>query len=1565
MKTPTDTPFHDIRDVPSVGIGPLLRDPDPRVRHRGLVLLAESLAACPAPGLASGPAPGLAPDGAAGSGSSDLPGRAELAALLPLSVTGPPESALLLAELYERLGPYVPQGRRPAWRTAGLPERVRIAWLRAELHNEPEVLRTEPPGELLYQAVRGLDVTRAHRPRRLLAELVGCGDPGVRADAVRFARQGLHAGLLAPALVRARLTDLARADDPATATAALTELAEPWAALDPLPPGEPAGLLDTDTDAGGPVSEAALLVAARHGHRDPLWRVVAGQDRPPALRRRAMELLGGLAERADIDRLTALAARDPLLLGGAAMTCLRGLHRRGHFPAPPAVPVLVGVALADHAIEPRAFATVLFTCRREVYDALVDAPADAPDWPRRLALLVEVARQGAQELPIGDAITRVLPSAAEPEPFLDALRELRHTGAEEAVIAALPAAPAAALDALEALGGERTVRMLAEGLGLTREAGAETIAPPLRAVRHRALELLWSLNTDPERRRRLLGRLDPTRLPPGIAADLGGPDERELALLRSHLDPAEPVAALLRLAAHGSSGTVPVLTDLLLRVVAERSASWEPGAARAHPEAGRFAGGRPTAPAAEPTVPEEVVDALCALGGRLHARRRIRPVCLLGAADAREAGQALVATMALDLLDRPGLTDGERAILLGLLLAVPSAATRPRVHRLLRHRDRHVRKQVIALLARDDTGDDARALSASLITLTTAPDIQTVRQALLALGHARAHWASPAIAACLDHPNMNIRKTAAGVLARAGAPAAVPALLRHLGRETNPGLRTALVAALRAVLGDAYLATLLAAAERDPEEPCHLRLLTAGLDGVPTARTVTALTGQASPLGPVLLALVTDGRIGLAPDLAADLPPDLAADLPAGLAADPDTGSLLSRGWQDAVALRIAERHEPPAPQLLRALRPMLGDWLRLAGSVPAARERVLRLTLRICPAPWTEHERQAFGRSALTLLAQLADVQQDMDQRGMGRRDTDPRDTDGADRYARDLVAVLEAAVPSQPTLERSAVADAVRALPPAGPGTPSALSLLRACDAVLVRADLDRALAAARLAADPRGAQQAVLHEAFGLRPAGRSETSVPGTAPDGAVRTCAAPDTFRRADGVPRSRDRLAELAARYPDGGAEERAALLDRMTELQPLGTPPWTLAEDAAAPPPAPRTVRGDDLDQPRSAALRARLLALLEDGPEERGNAAAATLLTWPEPDTARTVLRAFLRGRVTVPGATGLHHALTSLARTAEGRAELGGAGIRDDRLLSLARAVTGRELEPLLPVLLDRWEHGSPDARRAAADLLRRVNDDVLAAHLEDRLDAGAHGFADLLAGRAPLRTPALSRVRRQLRAEGHGERADALTLAAGPLRGPDAERRDAAALAALREHPSAGNGPRQSPQSPPSRTELLELARTGAPEPVRRALTRLAEAHTGPRPDPDPELHAVLTELLAHPRAGIRLRAHRVSRAMLDRTAHLRHTELLLRDAQPDIQRMAIRTLCHAVWEPAIPTVVERLAHPHPAVRAAAAEGLTALGARAIPALRHAADHARPDRRSRYTDVLGRITSTGTG
>lgn len=1531
MRTPVDEEFQ--------ALGRLIGHEDPGQRHAALVRLAERFAERP---------------------PSDDEGDA-LARLLPASLTGPPEADLLLAELYERLGHRLTGRPRPPWRTAGrLPARVRIAWLRADVLHDPGVLRDEARGELLYQAVRGADITGAHRPARLVGELAGSGDQVLQAEALRLARAGLHAGLLAPALVRETLIALLGAAAAPVVAGALDALAAPWAAMDPLPPGLFAPFLfpgpapsSAPAPARGPVpgqgggavrerpavAGAALAAAVRHGHRDLLRRAVADPCLAPGLRRRAMELLGELADRDDIGELTAVAARDPLLLGGPAVTCLRGLHRRGHFPDGPQVRAVLGLALADHSIPPRDVATILFTSRKETLRVLTDAPADDPGWPRRLALLVALAGQGAGDLPAGDAVARVLPSAPAPGPFLDALRELRHADAEDAVIALLPSAPDAALDTLEAIGGDRTVTALHEGLGLT----TGRTAPHLRPVRHRALELLWLLNRDPARRRDLLARLDPVGLPPRVAAGLGGPDARELAVLSSHLDPDAPVAALCRLAEHGDATTLPVIADLLLRIVAGQAAARSPEAAPRTGEHGQ--------PAGEPVVPQEVLDAVSALGRRLHGRGAIRPVCLLGAQDAREAGHALAATMALDLLDRPGLSDDEQAVLLELLLRAPWTGTRARVHRLLRHRDRHVRKHVVALLAQDATGEDAQALSATLIALTRAQDIQTVRQALLALGHARAHWASAAISACLDHPNMNIKKTAAEALVRAGAPAALPKLLSRLGQDGNPGLRAALVAALRALLGDAYAATLLAAAEHSADDATR-GLLLEGLDGVLAARSVLALDAQESPVARPLLALMASRRVAPASGTVRELAPAMArhgiaspaSGAPSGTAADADRAveALVTGGWDPEAALRLVERDEPLDPARASRLRPMLADWLALAGSRPpsrgkAFRDTVLRFALGLCAEPRSHAELAAFARSAPLLLDALADAR---------------------DAARHDLLAVLEAVAPLLAAPVKLAAIAAVRALSPA-PATPSrsTLTLLRRLGAVPGRADLDRALADARLGADPWRAESAVLREAFGAPERGDSAPPSAGTrawrsALTEAVRAPGALAEFRRADdGTVPSRDRLAALIEAHHGAGPGVRSGLIDWMTRLQPVDAPPWTLSESARTPEPPPRRVRVDDLDQPRSAAQRERLLTLLESAEAERRQTAAEALARWPEPEARLVVLRAYLHGRVGLPAGTGLAPALGALGET-----ELRGDGILRDRVARVAAQLGPWELERLVPLLLEWWEHASPAVAVAVGDALRACPADALAEALGDRLDAGAWGFLDLLAGRPLLRTPALTRTCRRLRAEGRADLAGRLLLVGGPLRGPDAGRRDAAALAALRDR--GGAVPAERGRRP-ARGELLDLARSGTPEQICRALTELAEAHTGPRPDRDPHLVQLLGALLTHPRPKVRLRAHRTSRAMLGRTPHLRHTALLLDDPRPDVVRMAIRTLCRAGWEPAIPAVTGLLGHAHAVVRETAAEGLVELGGAAVPALRHAAARARPDRRSRYTDVLERI------
>ncbi|MFI8002925.1 HEAT repeat domain-containing protein [Streptomyces sp. NPDC086010] len=1474
-------------DCSTARLARLVEHPDRRVRRQGLVHLAERAGRA--------------------TGEADAAGPAEL---LPREVPESPEEALLLAGIHERLGAHLPGLRTPPWRAAKLPVRVRIAWLRAELLMEPALLRSERPGEPLYQAVRSMDAADARRPDALVGELAGSQDAVLRGEAVRLIRLGLQGGLLAPGLARAHLSQVIGAESggdagDAAVRAALAELAEPWAAVDPLAEAAFAPHLDH----ARPVTRttAALTAAARHGHGALLWPTAQDPAAPPVVRRLALELLGDLAGRGDIGALLGIAAPDPLMLGGPAVTCLKGLHRRGHFPQESHTAAVVALALADHSIEPEAVATILYTCRRAMLNLLVDAPADQPDWPRRLALLVALAAQGTGELPVGAAVTRLLPHARRPEPFLDAIRELRWEQAEEAVLALLPVAPEAALRTLEAIGGHRTVAALTRAFG-TEPDGSGT-ATFLLPVRESALELLWRLNTDPDLRRHLLARVNPTAVPPAVAADLGAPDERELALLAALPEPADLVAALCAAAAHGSAATLPAVADLLLRITGELAEDWEADGTSAHGERGRTG---------EPAVPQEVVDAVRGLGARLHARRRIRPVCLLDASDAAEAGDALLSAMALDLLDRADMTARQQSILLEVLERTPSARTRSRVHRLLRHRDRHVRKRAIALLAVHADGQDARALSATLITLVRADDIQTVRQALLALGHARARWASSAIAERLGHPNMNIRKTAAAALVRAGTATAVPALLHALGRDENPGLRTELVAALRAVVGDAWVATLLAAAARC-EDSRTRELVLRGLDGVLTVRTVRALADQGSPLVPTLCALVAHGSVRLGTGSAADLA-GLSAERATGTPAAPahsldsDITLLHTHGWRDAVALRIAGGAEFPGPRQVRELRPLLAHWLGLAGSSPeAARGNVLRFVLRLCPGPWTDGELGHFAGGARLLTEGLA----------------------GPEEYRPEALAVLSAVASRLPAGERMDLADRVRTLTPAG--HVPVLRLLKACDAVLLRADLDRALAAARLDADARGAGADVLCEVFGTPSPRTGDAHRAWT--DGladAARTPRGVQAFRaRGDGPTGSRGRLSALMSVYPDVRDEAaRTLLVDWMTDLQPLGVPPWTLGEAA---PQGEEAVPTRDHASTRSAARYARLLESLGAAAPDRRAAAARHLVAWPEPGAARAVLDAYLRGRIPLTDGGRLAGCLATVDP-----AELDAEGIVPARVVRLAGLLGPWDLVPLIPLLLGQWEHGPAELRGAARDALRVAPPEVLAEHLRPRLATGAWGLLDLLAGLRLTASPGLRAIRDRLHAEGLTEETAGLLLDDEPV--PHS-----------RVPGPACEAPRQG------RRDLLRLARTGGPEQIRRALSRLAEEHEGRAADPDPDLRQVLGELLTHPRPKVRLHAHRTSRTMLERREHLRLTAVLLADPQPDIRRMAVRTLARASWDPAAPAVVALLDDGNPAVRGEAADGLLLMGSAAVSALRYAAGRARPDRRARYTGVLDRLTA----
>ncbi|WP_432152462.1 hypothetical protein [Streptomyces sp. bgisy029] len=479
------------------------------------------------------------------------------------------------------------------------------------------------------------------------------------------------------------------------------------------------------------------------------------------------------------------------------------------------------------------------------------------------------------------------------------------------------------------------------------------------------------------------------------------------------------------------------------------------------------------------------------------------------------------------------------------------------------------------------------------------------------------------------------------------------------------------------------------------------RLLLAGLDGVPSARSVLARYAQNSPVAPALLALVADGGVRLSSGSVQDLSEPLAElglltgrqDASGRTAvADPEVADLLRGGWDPALALRIARRAVPPDPALARELpelRTQLDRWLALADSTAPARLRLLWCALRLCPAPWTADEVAVLGRHAGTVAEAFEEAV------GGG----------GPEECAVELLDAVDAVEPALSAVQRFTVVEQLRALRRVPPVSPAlTLSLLRRCGAVLVRADVDRALAAAHLGPDPWRTAPDVLREAFGLPEAAAGVPADGREALREAVRTSGALAELRRsgvdgvlrgATGVPRSRQLLHALIEAYPAAGPDVRGPLLDWMTALQPLGAPPWTVAEThAASTPLVPKVFRLDDPDQPHSSARQERLLAMLEADDPDRRNAAARVLAGRPEPEVALAVVRAYLRGRVEgVPDA-----AVDRLARTPAGldTVELCAEEVLPERALRCAGRLRPWDLPPLVPMLLDRWQHGPPAAR-----------------------------------------------------------------------------------------------------------------------------------------------------------------------------------------------------------------------------------------------------------------------------
>ncbi|MCA9613865.1 MAG: hypothetical protein KC586_14010 [Myxococcales bacterium] len=935
----------------------------------------------------------------------------------PVSVPDPHD---LLPEVAHALGELaLLRGLAHEPNVEGLDPAIRAPWDRARLLRDASLALDDDAFE---RAVLGWP--HAHRPMSaaLIERCAGHTRETVAVAALDASRAAVRAFEVRPSDAVLALRPLARHPSP-LAREALARALGSFLAPAPL-----VALLLRDAD------DAVALAVCDRSHDETTLRELADDPRrTSALRIGATTRLGALGNHDTLAWLLGLPADDPRVRWGGVRRALVALHRRGVFVRDEEVDALLACFHTDEGFDATTLVRLTFTARHAFVRATETIDPADPRWIRLAPALATCEGDGARERLEGllhallerlapEHLRDVLESSEIPRVWrervtgADAFSRANEHAAEYEIAHALLLASAHAAAVSEPL-LRAWVALLPEAAFVAlRVHGDHRTAPALLAAlddplaygdaRQAAIALAW--------------RLTPSRA--ALAAELP-PRDLRAEWLQPSIDPRLPEAVLAKL---GRNATVAANLDALADVAGLdhlfSAESLFRGALLVELRLDR-----------RPRGPDEPLDcerAVMRFGARLTSLAR--PFSRW----APESDRELVRVFALRWLagepleghEPEPIRDEVRVALLGMLRRVGVLASHlTALHRSWRDRSPQVRRAAIELLLE---APDAAGLELSLCHLAaTAEDEPTLRQAFRAIERFEAKWAEPHARAGLDHPNMNLKRTAARALGVVGHAETVPALLGWLLRHDNAGFREDLLGALDHAAGDAATACLLeafASAEGRARE----------LAGAALNRRLALAD---------VLRFVRDGRF---PDLIAaahegtlSLRDAKPADVHAALAEEVRSPQASALPFSLEAARRmVMEPNDVRPDQLHAAIRRRATEWIAAASDDATLAPHVLRAI---------DATTELAAEHAAELIALVA------------------KHGASAPRDAFRIALGLAKRAPS------AHLVDALRTLPPSDAGGLGRWNALRACGAVLTRDDVrrclrDTALAGSRATSD-----------------------------------------------------------------------------------------------------------------------------------------------------------------------------------------------------------------------------------------------------------------------------------------------------------------------------------------------------------------------------------------------------------------------------------------------------------------------------------------------------------------
>ncbi len=1465
--------------------------------------------------------------------------------------------------------------RLPNWETAELAPEVRVAWMRTQIVHRPASLADFPVDFVLHAAVRDIPIDRISTAQSLVENLVRAADATLQRKGIDYLDQALYQGMIHSAIAHELLTDLLDCPNDVVVAQAIRKLRSPWAVLiSESPQSRLVKLLNRTWD----VAKEAVLTLAARGDIEVLVPCLEREEVDPYVQRQCIEVLAEQGQKQHIRIILERALSDLLFFGPTAIQTLLMLRRRGIVCSKEEAAAVFGIYIESIEIDEDEIAEILSPYADVCLDGIEVVLSSAhPPWTEVVNLLAAFG-----VTPTVGKLQAIVSSQACRDgwaPAIRALGELQIVDVEELILSRLLDEPGACLDALTQIGTSAAVsRLKLELLNRSYEVNP--------AWYERAAILLYQLEPCPEH----LAALTKRGL---LSADVLASLPLCASMQEIHLlgDLAQQPGHPLRENAIRSLGQVAGIhgITLLARCLDDR----------------------------DEEIRSATHRAIQHLGRRLYRHRVLRPSCLVTADDEREAGSLLLADCLLMRLKNKDLDDQQLQWFLETLADHPHPHVLRTIRRLLRHRNPQVKKQVLHCLG----AQGMQKAVPWILPFAETKDIYVLRQALIALGDLRAHWAAPQISASLDHPNMNIKKTAIAALTGTENQSIVPKLVFWLSHHDNPGLREELVSLLKRVLGPDYVPVISSALDRaDQKRPWEL-LCQALSHGISLQFVVNKVQSR-PPWAPPLLTLIYAGAVSLA---------------------DSDVVSL-----EAELSRRGLEKHIPKSFEA-----PSFAPHSQEGQEKFDFAKTIVQLDLLLETRQGEARDTASADQELNGLLSRIAVVNgTDRQQRKLRRHiprlfDLYPLLSKEAQQGA---LAIVSANVSRLSPLEKLRAAWIAK---DSWEGEPASLSgaLLRETAAVLTTQQARYLLADERFAADGRAVntvlwsspaaselqQLLITNGPQVLDPlvetgrhtqcfdsAQRSETLNPVAVIDAVNRhlgASAALDFTGRLLDVSTLADKyLPSLLSRFDGAKMDD---LLNAIQSNKGLSF--------------AVRTSAISALTTRPSRQNEAVLKRVLITAPTDLRATAAGCLVQWCDTKTRATILDQYLNGHIGQtsidfdPTKSELQHLAAAIDRKPD---PLDDQALR--RILDLFRG-RASHTAAVIQILVAVWERGLADSSPMARSKLRGIPVSNVLPVVYPQLKENRWAYLDIL-GSEQRMSPTFSTLFNQTNQQGKE-----MLLAyfsrhpdVGPFYSPDlsdvllshiAESSElTGALAVLAKLTDWYDGDRaahlvrslkkgirtstkreaivvnallQGTQGLPAAIQIKQFAALGCITQYPDIMARIAEVQLDepnamallPKEtqvaighhirslttDNDPELVRkvmtylaktqgveetvdLLQEMLSHRSPRVRLQAHRLLQRNAPRDRYLRATAELLSDDNPDIVRRAIRALTFSGDTDSLKRIIGLLHHKERTVRRAAHQGLVAMGETAVSALHRAAKQQRPDRRGEILNVLAEIT-----